>query len=195
MYGRQPHLPVDVTLGLAPHTTTAANISKFVQKIRECTKWAQKKAEAFQAKEAQCHKRNHDKRSKAVALEVGDMVLVHVTAFKGHHKTQARWENREYIVEKQPYPDVPVNVVCPRDGEEHSQMLQRNYLLPIHPNIGQDEKDAPVAGVENTNTSTQVSPVDSEPAHAGPSGMVMSSTAGSTPQGSPDQTASLRYGT
>ena len=61
MYGRQPHLPIDVTLGLAPCTTTAQTTSKFVQKMRECSKWAQKKAEAFQAKEAKCHKKNYDK--------------------------------------------------------------------------------------------------------------------------------------
>ena len=28
------------------------------------------------------------------------MVLVLVTAFKGHHKMQAQWENNEYVVEK-----------------------------------------------------------------------------------------------
>ena len=50
MYGRQPCLPVDVTLGLAPHTITEKNTSKFVQKMREYTKWAQRKAEAFQAR-------------------------------------------------------------------------------------------------------------------------------------------------
>ena len=33
MYGRQPHLPVDVTLGLAPHSITAPNTSNFVQKM------------------------------------------------------------------------------------------------------------------------------------------------------------------
>ena len=60
MYGRQPCLPVDVTLGLAPHTR-APNTLKFLQKMREHAKWAQKKAEAFQAKEAQCHKKNYDK--------------------------------------------------------------------------------------------------------------------------------------
>ena len=32
IYGRQPHLPVDVTLGLAPHTITGPSTSKFVQK-------------------------------------------------------------------------------------------------------------------------------------------------------------------
>ena len=131
MYARQSHLLVDVTLGLVPHTITKPNASKFIQKMRECSKWAQRKAEAFQAKEAQRHKWNYDKRDRAVALEVGDMVLVHVTAFKGCHRIQDRWENREYVVEKWPYPNVPAYVVCPRDGEGHSWILHRNYGLCI----------------------------------------------------------------
>ena len=83
MFGRQPRLPVDVTLGLAPHTIMEPNTTKFAQKLRDRNKWAQKKAEAFQAKEAERHKRNFDKKGKAAALEVRDMVLVHVTTFKG----------------------------------------------------------------------------------------------------------------
>ena len=148
-----------------------------MQKMREHAKWAQKKAQAAQAKEAEHHKCNYDKCSRAAALEVGDMVLVHVTTFKGHHQIQDRWENREYVVEKWPYPNVPVYVVCPRKGEGCSQTLHRKYLLPTNFNIGQDEKDKPMAGVKNNNTSTPVLPVDSEPADAGPSGMVTPSTA------------------
>ena len=53
MFGRQPHLPINVTLGLASHTVMEPNTCKFVQKMWECTWWAQKKAEAFQAKEVQ----------------------------------------------------------------------------------------------------------------------------------------------
>ena len=84
-----------------------------------------------------------------MALQVGDTVLVHATAFKGCHKTQDQWENREYVVEKLPYPNVPVYVVCPRDGEGHSWTLHRNYLLPISPNLEQGEMDEPVVGVGN----------------------------------------------
>ena len=125
LYGRQHHLPVDVTLGLTPCSIMEPNTSIFVQKMRECAKWVQRKAEAFHAKEAQRHKQNYNTRGKAAALEVKDMVLVCVTTFKGHHKIQDRWENREYVVEKWPYPNVPVYVVCPRDGEGCSQTLHR----------------------------------------------------------------------
>ena len=130
-----------------------------------------------------------------MALEVGDMVLVHVTTFKGHHKIQNWWENREYVVERQPYPNVTVYVVCSRDREGHSQTLHRNYLLPISSILEQNEKDASMAGVEHTSTSAAVLSVDSEPADAEPSGMATSDTTGNTSQGSLDQPAPLRHGT
>ena len=160
MFGRQPCLPVDVALGLAPHTIMEPNISKFIQKLRECTKWAHEKAEAFQAKEAQRHKCNYDKRSRAAALEVGDTVLVCVTAFKGHHEMQDRWENREFVVEKWPYPNIPVYVVCLRDGEGCSWTLHRNYLLPINSNMGQDEADGFEERVKNNTSLTPVPSAD-----------------------------------
>ena len=52
-----------------------------------------------------------------------------------------------------------------------------------------------MAGVEHTNTSTTVPPVDSPPADAEQSETVTSSTAGNMPQGSLDQPAPLRHGT
>ena len=161
MFGRQPCLPVDEALGLAAHTITDPNTSKFIQKLRECTKWAHEKAEAFEAKEAQRHKCNYDKRSRAAALEVRDTVLVHVTAFKGHHKMQDRWEKREYVVEKWPYPNIPVYVVCPMDGEGSSETLHRNYLLPINSNMGQDEAGGSEERVENNTSLTPVPSADS----------------------------------
>ena len=89
-------------------------------------------------------------------------------------------------MEKWPYPNVPVYVVCPRDGEGHSQTLHRNYLLPISPNLEQSEMDKPVAGVENDASLTPALPVSDAPAGAELSGMVASSSAGSTPENSPD---------
>ena len=96
---------------------------------------------------------------------------------------------------KQPYPGVPVYVVCPRDKKGHSQTLHRNYLLPINSNIEQGKMDKPVAGVGNTTSPTPAPSVDSVPADAGSSGMITPSTACNTPQGSPDQPALLRCST
>ena len=55
--------------------------------------------------------------------------------------------------------------------------------------------DKPVVGVGNDTSLTPVPPVDDAPVEAEPSGMVTSSSAGSTPQGSLDQPAPLRCST
>ena len=88
------------------------------------------------------------------------MVLVHVTAFKGHHKIQDRWENREYVVGKQPYPNIPVYVVCLRDREECSWILHKNYLLPINSNMGQGEADESEERVKNNTSFTPAPSAD-----------------------------------
>ena len=67
------------------------------------------------------------------------------------------------------------------------------FLSP--PNIEQGEMDKPLVGVGNNTSPTPVPPVDDAPVEAEPSGMVTSSSAGSTPQGSSDQPAPLRQGT
>ena len=82
MFGRKPHLPVDVALGLAPHTITEPNTTKFVQKLREWTKWAHEKAEAFQAKEAKGISATMIGKVELPPWRFGDTVLVHVTAFQ-----------------------------------------------------------------------------------------------------------------
>ena len=119
-------------------------------------------------------------------MEVRDTVLVCVTTFKGHHKMQDWWENREYVVEKWPYPNVPVYVVCPRYREGHSWTLHRNYLLPISPNLEQGKMEKPVAGIGNDTSPTPAPPVSDASVGAEPSWMVTPSSAGSTPESNPD---------
>ena len=68
--------------------------------------------------------------------------------------------NREYVVEWQPYPNFPVYVVCPMDGEGCSQTLHWNYLLPISNNLEQVEDENSVLGVEPIDKPTPMPPVD-----------------------------------
>ena len=83
MYGRQPQLPISVILRLTMKSITVPISTKYIQKLREHIRWTYRKADLFQQKEAQHHKHNYDKWSKAVFLRMGDTVLVCVTAFKG----------------------------------------------------------------------------------------------------------------
>ena len=58
-------LSTTTTTVLIQRKPTYFKTSILTQKMRECAKWAERKAEAFQVKEAQRH---YDKRGRAVAL-------------------------------------------------------------------------------------------------------------------------------
>ena len=74
---------------------------------------------------------------------------------------QERWENREYVVEKWPYPNILVYVVCLRNGEGCSLTLHRNYLLLINSNMGQGKADESEERVKNNTSLTPVPSADS----------------------------------
>ena len=156
MYGKTTQLSIDVTLRLTPNSVATPTSTWYIQKLREHIRWAHSQADLFQQKEAWHHKQNYDKCSKAVALRMGDTVLIHVTTFKGRHKIQNRWENRADLEERWPYPNLPVYVVCPIDEERHSQALHWNYVLPISNNLEQVECENPVEEVKPSDEPTPV---------------------------------------
>ena len=119
-------------------------------------------------------------------------------------------------MEWQPYPNLPVYVVCPRDGERHSWTLHRSYLLPINNNLEQVGVENSVAGVEPIDKPTPVPPGDSrlpagrptesqperlpslppeqhEPVDLDPTWSATSGTASDESQAGQDQPAQLRW--
>ena len=83
------------------------------------------------------HRELYDQRCRGAELEVGDLVLVKQTAWKGRHKTQDKWENGEYQVVGQPIPGVPVYTVKGYTGGK-TRVLHRNLLLPLQGRIRQE---------------------------------------------------------
>ena len=88
-------------------------------------------------------------------LEGGRHGLCPCHHLKGRHKIQSSWENREYVVEWQPYPNLPVYEVHHIHGEGCSCTLQRNYLLPISHNLEQEEGGNAMEG-DGSNKPTPV---------------------------------------
>ena len=129
MFGRQPRLPVDVSFGI--HQDSMGSFStktKYVQKLRERMKWAFAKAKHISDSSGQRSKKKYDQRVRGQKLQVGDVVLVRVNAFRGRHKVQDRWEQEEYVIVGQPHEDMPVFQVKPNIGGK-LRTLHRNYLL------------------------------------------------------------------
>ena len=84
------------------------------------------------------HKKLYDRRCRGAALDIGDLVLVKKTAWKGKHKIQDRWESDEYQVIEQPTPGIPVyKVKCIAGGR--SRVLYHNLLLPLQGRLRQSE--------------------------------------------------------
>ena len=50
MYGKQPQLPINVTLRISPKLIATPTSSKFIKKLMDHIKWASKKADLFQWK-------------------------------------------------------------------------------------------------------------------------------------------------
>ena len=99
LYGWQLQLPIDVTLGITPQLITAPTSSKYDQKLRDHMKWAHRKTDLFLWKEAQSHKQNYDRHSRAVSLRIRDVVLSVSppsragTKFKVDGRTGSMWWN------------------------------------------------------------------------------------------------------
>ena len=83
------------------------------------------------------HKGLYDRKSRGAALEIGDLVLVKQTAWKGRHKIQDHWEEEEYQVVDQPTPGVPVYVVK-SIARGRPRVLHRKLLLPLQGRIRQE---------------------------------------------------------
>ena len=83
------------------------------------------------------HKGLYDRKCRGATLDVGDLVLVKQTVWKGRHKIQDHWEEEEYQVVDQPTPGVPVYVVKSVAGDR-PRVLHRNLLLPLQGRIRQE---------------------------------------------------------
>ncbi|RXN24878.1 Retrovirus-related Pol poly from transposon [Labeo rohita] len=124
LYGRNPHLPVDLIFGL-------------VEKADEVTHkgyadhWATRMAEAYRIAEEHSRqssargKVQYDRKTRGVILKPGDRVLVrNLGGQGGPGKLRSYWEKEVYVVKEQ-VSDNPVYVVCPENGEvkEISELL------------------------------------------------------------------------
>ena len=76
------------------------------------------------------HRGLYNLRCRGATLSVGDLVLIKQTAWKGRHKIQDRWEDREYQVVEQPTPGIPVYKVQSLGGGQ-TKVVHRNLLLPL----------------------------------------------------------------
>ena len=134
LFGRRPRIPVDYlfpTLRDSPHQTKMeVSVVAMQKRLKEAFTVARRLTSEEVAR--QC--RYYDRKAGAVALQPGDVVLVHTDGFVGKRKVKDRWEDGGFIVESQ-LEDWPVyKVKCPTSDDRQKPknwILHRNCLLLI----------------------------------------------------------------
>ena len=154
LFGRKSRMPVDClfhTLHDSPHQ---AKMEVSVAAMQKRLKEAFTVARHLISQEAARQRHYYDRKSGAVALQPGDVVMVCTDGFVGKRKVKDWWEDGGFIVESQ-LEDWPVyKVRCPTSDAKQKpkyRILHRNRLLLVT-----NEDDAVVPG---QSAQAKVSPV------------------------------------
>ena len=132
MFGREPKLPLDATLGLPNPDMEAVIHEKYVKQLQSRFKWSYEVALCRNEKEAARQKKYYDLKVCCTPLRVGDVVVPRQKSFRGKAKIQDRWDSTLYDVTEIPYPDMPVFKIKPQGNPEAKpRILHRNLLQPI----------------------------------------------------------------
>ena len=132
MFGREPKLPLDVTLGLPNPDMEGVIHEKYVKQLQSRLKWAYGVAQGRNEKEAARQKKYYDLKVCCTPLRVGDVVVPRQKSFRGKAKIQDRWDLTLYEVIEIPYPDMPVfKIRLQGDPEAKPRILHRNLLQLI----------------------------------------------------------------
>ena len=149
LFGREPRLPVDVEFGLQRGSQRGSpGESSYISQLKRRLQYAYRKAKCMAQKQQARHRGLYNLRCRGATLSVGDLVLVKQTAWKGRHKIQDKWEDREYQVVDQPTPGIPVYTVqCLTGGP--TRVLHRNLLLPL---LGRLRQEGEIVGEGATDS-------------------------------------------
>ena len=134
LFGRRPRIPVNYlfpTLHDFPHQTKMeVSVAAMQKRLKEAFIVARCLTPEEVAR--QCH--YYDCKAGAVALQPGDVVMVHINGFVGKWKVKDRWEDGRFIVESE-LEDWPVyKVKCPTSDDRQKpkyRILHRNRLLLV----------------------------------------------------------------
>lgn len=130
MFGRVPRLPVDIMFGSALRNDDVQTYDEYVETfqrdLREAIRIAQGNTTGAQRRQAQ----EYNKKSKGVALEVGDRVLLVNKKEKGKRKLADVWDSVVHVVT---WKDPTLHIYRVEDPTTRkSKVVHRNFLLPVN---------------------------------------------------------------
>ncbi|KAL7851923.1 hypothetical protein SRHO_G00177080 [Serrasalmus rhombeus] len=142
MFGRTPHLPVDVMFESVLLDDETVDVDRYVQSLgedlREAMSLAQMHAKRQQNKQAE----NYNRNCKGQSLDVGDRVLLVNKGERGKKKLADHWENTVYVVVSM---NESLNIYSIRNPSTgRTKTVHRNLLMPVNflpvPSWGESEQ-------------------------------------------------------
>ena len=159
LFGRRSRIPVDYlfpTLSDSPHQTKMeVSVVAMQKRLKEAFAVARCLTSEEAAKQC-CY---YDRKAGAVALQPGDVVMVHTDGFVGKWKVKDRWEDGGFIIESQleDWPVYKVKCLTSDDRQKPKyRVLHWNRLLLV---TNEDASDIPgQAQAEVTPTVSNATP-------------------------------------
>ena len=165
LFGRRLRIPVDYlfpTLRDSPHQTKMeVSVVAMQKRLKEAFAVARHLTSEEAAK--QCH--YYDHKAGAVALQPGDIVMVHTDGFVGKWKVKDRWEDGDFIVKSQleDWPIYRVKCLTSDDRQKPKYwVLHQNRLLLVT-----NEDASTIPGQAQAEATPTVSNATSEAFSAG----------------------------
>ena len=90
MFGRKPHLPIDIIFSTNTADLKGNTSTKYVENLKWRKEWAHKTTNEVVKKEQEQNKQHYDHRVRCTQLNVGYKILLKCTAFKCKHKNSGQ---------------------------------------------------------------------------------------------------------
>ena len=143
LFGRRPRIPVDYLFPTLHDSLHQTKMEVSVVAMQKRLKEAFAVARCLTSEEVARQCRYYDCKAGAVALQPGDIVMVHTNGFVGKWKVKNQWEDGGFIVKSQ-LEDWPVyKVKCPTSDDRQKPkywILHRNCPLLV---TNEDASDIP----------------------------------------------------
>ena len=159
LFGRRSRIPVDYLFPTLHDSPPQTKMELSVVAMQKRLKEAFAVARCLTSEEAAKQCRYYDRKAGAVALQPGDVVMVHTDGFVGKWKVKDQWEDGGFIIESQ-LEDWPIyRVKCPTSDDRRkpkNRVLYQNHLLLV---TNEDASDIPgQAQAEVTPTVLNATP-------------------------------------
>lgn len=129
MFGRHGFLPQDRLLGLS-ESTSCTSVENWVTCHQQRLQFAVEKARKLKDSEMARQKSYFDRKCAPSTLQVGQKVLLQDMRAKGRGKLSYKWEEKPYLIVKQPDPSLPVYVIR-QEGTDFEKVVHGNLLIPV----------------------------------------------------------------